>query len=108
MLALYENIRKLRLEKGMAQTELARLTGYTDRSSIAKIEKGEVDLTQSKIILFAKALDVKPGELMGWETVAPQDVVFMTPTKEEREIITAYRKLTETEKAMIRRSLALN
>lgn len=66
MLDLYTNIRKLRIEKGLSQNELARRTGYTDRSSIAKIEKGEVDLTQSKIKAFAAALNVTPIQLMGW------------------------------------------
>ena len=51
----------------MSQNELAKLTGYTDRSSIAKIEKGEVDLTESKIKAFADALNVRPAVLMGWE-----------------------------------------
>lgn len=65
MLELYRNIKKLREEKGMSQDELARLTGYTSRSSIAKIEKGDVDLQQSKILAFAKALGTTPGKLMG-------------------------------------------
>lgn len=65
MLELYSNIRKYRKELHMSQEELAKKTGYTDRSSIAKIEKGTVDLPQSKIILFAEALNVTPGELMG-------------------------------------------
>ena len=65
MMDLYKNIRELREQKKMSQEELARLTGYTSRSSIAKIEKGEVDLTQSKIIAFANALGTTPGKLMG-------------------------------------------
>lgn len=74
MIELYRNIRNLREEKGLSQEELAKLTGYTSRSSIAKIEKGEVDLTRSKIIAFAKALNTTPGNLMGWgETHELQD-----------------------------------
>ena len=65
MLELYKNIRKYRKELGMSQAELAKKTGYNDRSSIAKIERGDVDLPQSKIILFANALNVSPGKLMG-------------------------------------------
>lgn len=65
MLELYRNIRKFRKKRKMSQEELAKKTGYTDRSSIAKIESGIIDLPQSKIILFADALGVKPGELMG-------------------------------------------
>lgn len=67
MIKLYKNIKHLRESKGLSQDELAKMTGYTSRSSIAKIEKGEVDLTRSKIILFAEALGTTPGKLMGWE-----------------------------------------
>lgn len=66
MLKLYVNIKKRREELGMSQDELAKLTGYTSRSSIAKIEKGLVDLPQTKIKLFAKALNTTQPELMGW------------------------------------------
>ena len=62
---LYENIRNLRIKKGISQDELAALAGYKDRSSIAKIEAGKVDLAQSKILLFAKLLGVTPASLMG-------------------------------------------
>lgn len=43
---LYVNIKRLRKEAKMSQEELAKRVGYTDRSSIAKIENGEVDLSQ--------------------------------------------------------------
>lgn len=66
MLDLYKNIKRLREEKGLSQEALAKLTGYTDRSSITKIEKGQVDLQQSKIELFAKALGTTSKELVGW------------------------------------------
>lgn len=51
---------------GMTQDELAKLVGYSDRTSIAKIESGKIDLPQSKIAVIAKALRTTPGELMGW------------------------------------------
>lgn len=83
---LYENIKKYRKEKGLSQEELARKTGYTDRSSIAKIEKGDVDLPQSKIMLFAKALDVDPGVLMG-------DDGIIDRSEEERRLLSYYNAL---------------
>lgn len=74
MLLIYENIKKFRLQAQMSQAELAQRTGYTDRSSIAKIEKGMVDLSQSKIKQFADVFGVTPGELMGWnENTAPEN-----------------------------------
>lgn len=60
MLSLYKNIKALRLERKWSQDELAKRAGYTDRSSIAKIENGLVDLPQSKILLFANIFNVAP------------------------------------------------
>ena len=71
MIKLYQNIKNLREERGLSQDALAKLTGYTDRSSIAKIEKGQVDLQQSKIELFAKALGTTSYDLMGWDDPVP-------------------------------------
>lgn len=78
MLELYRNIKNRRIELGMSQEDLAKKTGYTSRSSIAKIEKGEVDLPQSKILAFAKALNMPAGDLMGYENELPSfDNVYM-------------------------------
>ncbi|MDD6332313.1 MAG: helix-turn-helix transcriptional regulator [Clostridium sp.] len=65
-LALYKNIRARRLQLGFTQSELAKKLGYADKSAIAKIEKGMVDLPQSKIKAFADVLETTPAELMGW------------------------------------------
>lgn len=65
MLQLYTNIKKRRLDLDMTQSDLAQKMGYADKSMIAKIEKGTVDLPQSKIIAFAEVLQTTPGELMG-------------------------------------------
>lgn len=67
MLELYRNIRKRRESLGYTQQELAEKTGYKDRTSIAKIESGKIDLPQSKILAFADALKTTPSELMGWD-----------------------------------------
>lgn len=72
---LYEKIKALREERGLSQEALAQKTGYTDRSSIAKIEKGLVSLSAAKIDLIAKALGVTPGYLTGWEGPLPGNVI---------------------------------
>lgn len=66
-MTLYDRIKDLRKKRKISQEELAKMTGYTDRSSIAKIEKGKVDLSETKIQLFATALNTTPAYLMGWE-----------------------------------------
>lgn len=62
---LYANIKKRRKELGLTQTELAELVGYKDKTAVAHIEKGDIDLPQSKIVAFAEALSTTPGELLG-------------------------------------------
>lgn len=98
MIQLYINIKNLRLEKKLSQEDLAKLTDYTDRSSIAKIEQGLVDLPQSKIILFAKALGVTPGRLMG--DVCPPAAPSLRP--DEQKLLSDYNELNDTGKAKVR------
>ena len=69
MAKIYENIKNLRKNKGWSQTELAKRAGYTDRTSIAKIENGSVDLPQSRIAKFAEVFGVTESELMGLDKV---------------------------------------
>ena len=61
-----EKIRTRREELGMTQDELAERMGYKSRSTIAKIEKGVNDVTQTTLVKFAKALNTTPSYLMGW------------------------------------------
>lgn len=66
---LYINIRNRRLELNMSQEELAHRVGYTDRSSIAKIETGKVDISIGMLKKIAAALETEPLALIGylWE-----------------------------------------
>lgn len=66
-MTMYDRIRDLRIKNGMSQDDLAKAIGYKDRSMITKIEAGKVDLSQRKIMAFAKALGTTPAYLMGWE-----------------------------------------
>lgn len=61
---LGENIKQARIMAKMSQEELAQKLGYKSRSTIAKIESGENDLTQKKVAAFAKALNVSIDFLM--------------------------------------------
>ena len=67
----FENIKYYRELRGFSQESLAEMVGYKDRSSIAKVESGLVDLSESKIAAFAKALSVSPAELMGFSISVP-------------------------------------
>lgn len=50
---------------GLSQEDLAKRLGYKSRSSINKIELGKNDITQHKVVSFAKALETTPAYLMG-------------------------------------------
>lgn len=62
-----ERIRARRMELNMTQRELAARMGYTDHTTITRIEAGKSDPPQSRVAQFAKVLGVTPGHLMGWD-----------------------------------------
>lgn len=63
---LYINIKNRRKELGLSQKELATKLGYTSDSTVAKVEVGAVDLSMTKIVAYAKALETDVTTLMGW------------------------------------------
>lgn len=62
-----KRILQRRTELNMSQEELAQKVGYKDRSSIARIESGERDIRQKKVVEFAEALKTTPAWLMGYD-----------------------------------------
>lgn len=99
MLELYKNIREKRKKLKMTQTQLAELVGYTDKTMISKIESGNVDLGQTKIIAIANALGTTPKELMGW-TDSSEAPTALRP--DETELLTSYNKLNNVGKEKVR------
>lgn len=82
-----EIIRERRTELEISQDELAKKVGYTNRSSIARIESGEIDLPYSKIIAIANALSLDP-------------VVFFSDDEyqKQREAGALFKKLTPAQR----------
>lgn len=64
MLQLYSNIKLRREALGIRQEDLAAAAGYSNKSAIARIEQGAIDLPASKIVAIAKALKTTPGALL--------------------------------------------
>lgn len=62
-----QRIKSRRTELNMTQAELASKLGYTNKSSIGKIENGNNDITSSQVVKFAHALETTVAYLMGWE-----------------------------------------
>lgn len=96
MLQLYKNIKSRRSELHLTQSDLASKMGYADKSMIAKIEKGLVDLPQSKIFAFAKVLETTPSELMGWEQIDSD-----SSKKEQKELISICKELSSENQSKV-------
>lgn len=62
-----DNLKRRRLELGLSQEDLAIRTGYKSKSSIARLEDGETDVSSTKLQLFANALNTTTDDLLGLE-----------------------------------------
>lgn len=71
-----ENLKRLRMAKGFSQDELARMVGYTNRSSINKIEVGRSGIPAAKVNEIAKVLGVSPLELFQESEVIPDNKII--------------------------------
>lgn len=62
-----ERIKRLRIDKGITQEEMAKLLNTT-KQTISKYEKGIVtNIPSDKLEEMAKVLCSTPGYIMGWE-----------------------------------------
>lgn len=66
-MSIGEKIKARRTELKWSQRELSDKMGYSNHSTIARIESGTVDIPQSKIMKFSEVLGVSVGYLMGHE-----------------------------------------
>lgn len=92
-----KKIKDLRIKKGYTQEELANKMGYTSRSTINKIEKGLVDIPQSKIIDFANVLGTTPLFLLNWVESPNDNKNSIIIQKENGEQVKYYLPLKTTE-----------
>lgn len=109
-----ERIRARRLQLRITQEELALKTGYTDRSTINKIEKSSRGLSQDKITIFARALNTSEAYLLGlvddpgWRMRSKEEVDFAATIKDdERVLIERYRAADDEKKRLIAYLLGL-
>ena len=94
IMAIGENIRRLRLQRGLSQEELAALIGYSSKSTINKIEQGTRGISHNKITKFAEILGTTPSELIGWNNNANAKKSPMTQD-EQQQFINRYNQAPE-------------
>lgn len=96
-----EIIKNLRIERQMTQHQLADLLGYSDLSSISKIEKGVKDLPANKFAAVAEIFGVSVDALLNQTSTSTNEkVVLMNVSslygKPAVEALTLFDKLNET------------
>lgn len=74
-----QQVKQLRIANNMTMQELADKCGYSSRATINKIEKGEINVSQSKIKALASALGVSPVDLLGADEATKDDGYYMDP-----------------------------
>lgn len=94
-------IRERRLQLRLTQAELAARAGYKTPSTIARIESGENDIPQSKILSLAVALECTPSYLFGF-TNDPEESAPPQLTTHESALLHAYRNQPEMQQAVDR------
>ena len=99
-----QKIKKARLERGLTQQELGSIIGV-QKSAIAKYESGRVvNIKRSTLQKIAKALNIRPSELIFNET--PKDAaelhVRIITDFELMDVIKDYYVLSEDNKRMVR------
>ncbi|MHC9414408.1 helix-turn-helix domain-containing protein [Clostridium perfringens] len=57
-------IKKIRERSGLSQLNLAKKTGYLNKSQISKIENGQRKVKVDELIILSNALNVSLTELM--------------------------------------------
>lgn len=69
-------IKEARLLKGMTQEELAHAVGYSGKSAINKIEKGQSNPSPDYIVKLAEVLGVSASWLLGTENESLLEKAF--------------------------------
>ena len=105
-------IRSRRIALKMTQQELAQKLGYKSTSTIAKIESGENDIPQAKLVAFAEALNTTPADLMGFKNVKPvqgelANTVTCTISKDKPQLEKMIKKLDKLDEKDLNRVISV-
>ncbi len=106
-----ERIKIKRKELNMSQDELAKKLGYSDRSTIAKIESGVNEMTYKRLLEYAKALSTTPEYLIGWidehGTSKLEQLLGKISNDEKKidvEFLEIYVQLTDKQKELLKQT----
>ena len=64
-----KRIKTFRKERGLTQAQLAKALGYSHKSVIAQIEKGESEMSYEKMLLLLRTYAADANELFDVKTI---------------------------------------
>ena len=102
-------IMERRQQLGLTQEELAFRMGYKTKSAINKIELGINDVSQSKVVKFAEALQTSIAYLMGWDEAETkkQPIEFDRLPENRKEFIIKVAQMPDAEFDRLKQILSL-
>lgn len=99
-----EKIKLRRSELGWSLRELAKRMGYANQSTVARIEKGIIDIPQSKVVKFAEVMNTTVAYLMDWEEVQQKNSTLADITvrmRTDNEFLSLIEGLNQLDKVQL-------
>lgn len=105
-MTIADRIRERRIELQLSQTDLAKRMGYSDKTSVSKIETSGNNVSAKKIKRAADALNVSMAYLYGWEEPNHAEdnerrLARLTKYAEYLHILDKYMELSERDKQTV-------
>ncbi len=88
-------IKNCRIDNGLTLKDLAVKVALSE-SNVQRYESGNINIYVSNLVKFAKALNVEPAYLLGWDSS-----VTISVSEEEQRMLKKYRQLSPAGKATV-------
>lgn len=79
-------IKELRKQRNLTQTDLAKSLGYSDKSVISHIEKGDADMTYEKILLLLRTYALDANRLFDVEEIDKKIANFRFNERKNKKV----------------------
>jgi len=80
-------IKELRKERNLTQTDLAKSLGYSDKSVISHIERGDADMTYEKIMLLLRTYALDANDLFEVKIIDEKVEEFRMSSRKHKKVV---------------------
>lgn len=97
-----EALKNSRLSLGMTMKDLADKVGVSE-GTVSRWESGDIEnMRRDKIVKLAKALEISPAIIMGWDDPAPSAPASPSLADHEEALLHVYRQLNDEGQEKVR------